>query len=152
MQELKLPAYDYKIKETNGKNLIFDPIRKKYVVLTPEEWVRQHILSLLIDRLGYARALLKVEGGLTYNSLQKRSDVLAYDPQGKPYLLIECKAPEVPISQKTIHQATTYNLTHRAPFVAVSNGLQTYCFHVDFESGKTVQLQTFPEAPSAKDS
>ena len=147
MQKLNLPTIDCKITESDGKTLIFDPIRKKYLVLTPEEWVRQHVIHLLVHQLHFSKNLLKQEGGLKYHELDKRSDILIYTTTGKPYFLIECKAPEVPISTKTIEQVTRYNKVLSAPYFAVTNGLKTYCFEVQ-ANGLAKQMNGFPTVPA----
>ena len=141
---LTLPPFDHKITETEGKNFIFDIVRQKNIVLTPEEWVRQHVIHLLISSYGYSRSLFQVEKGTTYNSLQKRTDIVVFNREGKPHLLVECKAPEIAINQYVIEQASRYNKTINAPFLAVTNGLKTFCFAVDFETGKVKQMQDLP--------
>ena len=141
---LTLPTFDHKITETEGKNFIFDIVRQKNIVLTPEEWVRQHVIHLLISSYGYSRSLFQVEKGTTYNSLQKRTDIVVFNREGKPHLLVECKAPEIAINQYVIEQASRYNKTINAPFLAVTNGLKTFCFAVDFETGKVKQMQDLP--------
>lgn len=145
MTPLSLPSFEHKITEIEGKSAIYDVVRKKYIVLTPEEWVRQHVIHLLINHLGYGKSLMKVESGLKYDKLDKRSDILVYDRQGKPFLLVECKAPEVKIDRKAITQATIYNKTLKSPYVAISNGINTFCFQVDWKTGETVQLKSLPE-------
>ena len=145
MYQLNLPPYTHKTKEIEGKIYIFDNIRKKYLLLTPEEWVRQHFVHLLIKGYGYAKSLIRLEGGLSYNKLQKRSDIVVFDQEGKPFLLVECKAPDVPINQKVIEQASRYNLTLRCPYVAITNGLNTFCFEIDFENEKSMQMKTLPK-------
>ncbi|MFT5884116.1 MAG: hypothetical protein ACI9IP_000571 [Arcticibacterium sp.] len=147
LQTLNLPSFHGKVTEIEGKSRIFDPIRKKYVVLTPEEWVRQHVINLLINVLNYPKSLLKIESGLTYHDLAKRTDIVVYDKEAKPYLLVECKAAEVKIDKKTISQASVYNKTLKAPYVALSNGLKTFCFEMDFEKGTSEQMKTLPERP-----
>ncbi|AFK04448.1 Restriction endonuclease, type I, EcoRI, R subunit/Type III [Emticicia oligotrophica DSM 17448] len=146
MQQLNLPTFAYKIKESEGKTYIYDAIRKKYLVLTPEEWVRQHFINLLLTHYGYSKSLLRLEGGLTYNKLQKRSDIVVFENTGQPYLLVECKAADVPINQAVVAQASRYNLTLRCPYLAVTNGMSTFCFKVDFENGKFEQLKDLPKA------
>jgi hypothetical protein len=141
---INLPTFEHKITETDGKSLIFDIIRKKNIVLTPEEWVRQHVIHLLISHYNYSRSLFQVEKGTTYNSLQKRTDIVVFNREGKPHLLVECKAPEIKINQYVIEQASRYNKTINAPFLAVTNGLKTFCFSVDFETGKVKQMQDLP--------
>ncbi|AWW00836.1 type I restriction enzyme HsdR N-terminal domain-containing protein [Arcticibacterium luteifluviistationis] len=149
MTNLNLPPINCKITEIEGKNQIFDIIRKKNIVLTPEEWVRQHVVHLLIHQLGFSKSLIKVEGGLSYHGMAKRSDIVVFDQQAKPYLLIECKAPEVKLDRKTISQASIYNKTLDAPFVAISNGLKTYCFEMGVNGASSVQMKGFPEPPTA---
>jgi Type I restriction enzyme R protein N terminus (HSDR_N) len=150
MTQLNLPSYDYKTKEMDGKTYVFDIIRKKYLVLTPEEWVRQHFIHLLIKHYNFSKSLIRLEGGLNYNRLQKRSDIVVFDQEGNPFLLVECKAPEVKINQAVIEQASRYNLTLRCPFVAISNGLSTFCFEIDFENEKIKQLKDLPSIERSK--
>jgi hypothetical protein len=145
MSPLNLPTYTYKTKEIEGKSYIFDPIRKKYLVLTPEEWVRQHFINLLITHYQYSKSLIRLEGGLNYHRLQKRSDIVVFDQDGKPFLLVECKAPEVPINRAVIEQASRYNLTLKCPFVAITNGINTFCFEIDFENGSFKQMKDLPK-------
>lgn len=146
MHQLNLPSYVHKIKETDGKTYIFDAIRKKYLVLTPEEWVRQHFINLLLNHYGYSKSLLRLEGGLSYNKLQKRTDIVVFDNEGKPFLLVECKAADVPINRAVIEQASRYNLTMRCPFLVVTNGINTFCFKINFETGKYEQLKDLPKS------
>ena len=122
MTALNLPAYDAKVKKSEGKVWIFDGVRKKFVVLTPEEWVRQHFVSYLIHQQLYPKSLFRIEGSLSYNTLQKRSDILVYDRSGKPWMLIECKSPTIKLSQKAFNQVAIYNMTVGARYLAVTNG------------------------------
>ena len=147
MQSLNLPSFGSKIKEIDGNKRIFDIIRKKYIVLTPEEWVRQHLIHLLVNHLGFSKNLIKVETGLSYHALDKRSDIVVYDKLAKPYLLIECKAPKVKLDKKTISQASIYNKTLKAPYIAISNGFKTYCFEMDLEKGSSTQMDALPKVP-----
>ena len=101
MHQLNLPSFDYKLKKADGKVWIFDVIRKKYIVLTPEEWVRQHFIHYLLHELKYPRSLVKIEGGLSYNTLSKRSDIVVFDRDGRPWMLVECKSPEFKLSEKS---------------------------------------------------
>jgi len=144
MMPLNLPAYDFVLKKESGKIFILDMLRKKYLVLTPEEWVRQHFINYLIHALGYPRALIKVEGGLKFNQLKKRSDIVVFDRTGIPWMLIECKAPEQRLQQITIEQAAVYNHTLKAQFIVITNGLTHICCEVNREDGTTVQLQSLP--------
>jgi hypothetical protein len=150
MQKLNLPSFEYKLRETGGKREIFDVVRKKYLRLTPEEWVRQHIVHLLIGHLDFPAGLIKMEGGLVYEKLEKRSDILVFDLSAKPYLLIECKAPEVQVSNKTLDQVSRYNKVVKAPFLAMTNGIKTYCFAIDHEKGSSFQMDNFPPSPNLK--
>jgi Type I restriction enzyme R protein N terminus (HSDR_N) len=134
-----------KIKDIEGKSYIFDIIRKKYILLTPEEIVRQNFLDYLILEKNYTKNLIKLESALKYNTLKKRSDILVYDKLGKPFLLVECKAEIVAISQLTIEQASRYNLQIKAPFVCITNGFKTYCFKIDFDDNSITQLNAIPE-------
>jgi len=144
MIQLNLPPFEYKIKEIEGKICIFDVIRRKYLVLTPEEWVRQHFVHLLVNQYQYSKNLIRLEGGLKYNQLHKRSDIVIFDEAGQPSLLIECKAPEVSISQAVIEQASRYNLTLRCRYLAITNGLKTFCFEMDYTTKGFKQLQDLP--------
>jgi len=127
MYKLNLPAIDPKIRKEAGKVWIFDIIRKKYIVLTPEEWVRQHFIHFLIQELKYPKSLFKVESGLSFNTIQKRSDIVVHDRTGKPWMLIECKSPGIKLSQKAFNQIAVYNMTIGANFLAVTNGMVHYC-------------------------
>lgn len=141
---LNLPAYPFKMKEEAGSIFIFDDIRKKYLVLTPEEWVRQHVVKFLIHERNFPRSLIKLEGGLKLNALQKRTDILIFDPSGNRILLVECKAPSIKITQTVFDQIARYNFVHRTSFLIVSNGIQHYCCEVDFDE-KTYRF--VPEIP-----
>lgn len=145
--QLNLPEAKLMLKKANGKVWIFDGIRKKYVVLTPEEWVRQHVIAFLTDHLQYPKPLIRIEGGLRFNTLQKRSDIVVFDRLGKPWMLIECKSPKLTLSSETIHQVTTYNTTLQARFVVLTNGLKHFCFDTDRTNDTVVQLADFPRFP-----
>jgi len=149
MTPLNLPAFDVKVKKSEGKVLIFDTVRKKYLVLTPEEWVRQHIIHYLIHHRFYPRSLFRVEGSLTYNTLQKRSDILIYDRAGKPWMLIECKSSEIKLSQRAFNQAAIYNMTIGARYVAVSNGVVHYCCLAPKQGVQPEFLEEFPDFEDA---
>jgi len=147
---LNLPSAGFEVEEVDGKLSIFDPLRKKFLVLTPEEWVRQHIIFYLVNYKGYPRSLFALERGLKYNSMQKRFDVLVMDRQGNPFLLVECKAPEIKLTQKTIEQVSVYNKIIGAPCLAISNGLQHICLQMDQEKGQYQQLTQFPDFPTSE--
>ena len=144
MEALNLPPFDYKITKSGANYLIFDALRRKNVVLTPEEWVRQHFVHYLIATLGYPKSLLSIERGTSYNTLQKRTDLCVYNQSGKPHLLVECKAAYVPITQDVVKQVSVYNQTLQAKYVVITNGMQHYCWQVDFETRKFEPLQEIP--------
>jgi hypothetical protein len=145
MQQLNLPTYPFKFRDQNDLISIFDEIRKKYVVLTPEEWVRQNFIQFLIKDKKYPASLIAVEIGLKYNQLQKRADVLIYNKTGNPYLMIECKAPEIKITQDTFHQIATYNMTFKVSYLVVTNGLDHFCCKMDYDSNSYKFLQMIPD-------
>jgi len=123
MIRLNLPPYDYKLKRDGDKVFILDPFRKKYLVLTPEEWVRQHFVQYLVNGAQYPKALIKMEGGLKFNTLSKRSDIVVFGRDGNPWMLVECKAPDYKLRQQTLEQAATYNHTLHARFIVLTNGM-----------------------------
>lgn len=127
MQQLNFPPVQLNLKIIEGKYHIFDVIRKKFIVLTPEEWVRQHVIHYLLDYHQYSKGLIKIESGLKYNQLQKRTDILIFDRKATPFFLIECKAYDVKLNNKVIEQAAVYNKSLSAPYLMVSNGLDHYC-------------------------
>ena len=143
MLELTLPAFEYKVKRHSGAVLIFDVIRKKYVVLTPEEWVRQHVIHYLAEVKKVPVALIAVEREIDLYGLRKRFDVVVFDREGNPWLLVECKAPSVPLTRQVFDQAFRYNMTLEAPYVAVTNGIKHYCGRIDPVRG-FVFLGDFP--------
>lgn len=140
MLTLNLPEFPYKIRRgVKDHQLILDIIRKKYVRLTPEEWVRQHFLHFMINRLGYPASLIVVEASLNYNLMKKRFDLLAYDTMGKPLLVVECKAPDIPITQRVFDQVAMYNTTLGVEYVIVTNGLNHYACFID-HAGKSFRF------------
>lgn len=147
MVRLNLPSFDYKLRKADGKVWIFDVIRKKFVVLTPEEWVRQHFIHYMTGELKYPRSLIRIEGGLMYNQLQKRSDILLFDREGNPWMLVECKEPGFKLSQLVVEQVAAYNATHRARYITVSNGLTHLCALTDWQQGETRLLEAMPVYP-----
>ena len=138
MQPLSLPTYEPRL----SGDKIFCLIRRKWVTLTPEEWVRQHFLNLLIEHLEYPGGMMRLEHGLKYHKMFKRSDITVLDSHSKVYLLIECKAPDVPINQKVVNQVAEYNKILDSQFVAVSNGIKHFIWR---SSAKGLQqIQRFP--------
>ncbi len=142
---LNLPEYPLRIKQESNGTYIFDEVRKKFLVLTPEEWVRQHFVQFLIKEKKYPRSVIKLEGGLKLNSLQKRSDILLFNTAGEKIILVECKAPSVKISQAAFDQAARYNSIHRVKFIVVTNGLQHFCAEIDFGNGSYRFLEELPD-------
>ena len=148
LPELNLPPIQPQLLQEGGKVFIFDGLRKKHLLLTPEEWVRQHWIRFLIDHQGFPKGLIASERGLIYNGLQKRTDLLIFDRQGLPYFLIECKAPEVEINQNVLSQAIAYNQVLSCPFIALSNG-KRHIFMGQVEGDrKFVQQMNLPPIPN----
>jgi hypothetical protein len=151
MQKLNLPEISARTRlGANGKSEIFDEIRKKFVRLTPEEWVRQHFLHYMIFQLGFPASLIVVEATLTYNKMKKRFDVVAYNNTGKPMLIVECKAPEVKITQSVFDQVAMYNMTMKVGCLLVTNGLTHYACSIDHENqsyGFLPELPKFEDLP-----
>lgn len=144
MQELNLPNYQFRIKSNENKLFIFDFIRKKDVVLTPEEWVRQHFLKYLVDDKKYPKSLIAVEKQLTLHSLTKRTDIVIYNGNAQPEIIVECKAPNVAISQDVFDQIARYNLKLNARFLIVTNGLQHFYCRIDHENETYFFLEDIP--------
>lgn len=144
MLRLNLPSKVFKIKETDGKLVIFDEIRKRYVALTPEEWVRQHFISFLIDEKKYPKSLIANEISIKLNSTDKRCDSVVYDRFLNPLIIVEYKAPEVEITQAVFDQISRYNIVFKVPYLIVSNGLSHYCCHIDYNLNKSIFLTEIP--------
>ena len=145
MKALNFPAFEVRTKTDGKRTQIFDDVRKKYVALTPEEWVRQHLIHFLITQKGYPATLISVETPLKYARMDKRSDVLVYDRNGNTLMLAECKAPEITVTQKVFEQIAVYNLTIQAPCLMITNGLQHYCMTAATESSPARFLDEIPE-------
>jgi hypothetical protein len=126
VQNLNFPTYSFRLKNSENNTHIFDVIRKKFVVLQPEEWVRQHCIQFLIQEKNFPISLINVEKVVLINGLKKRYDIVVYNPNGSLALVVECKAPEVKITQATFDQIARYNLTLKASFLMVTNGLNHY--------------------------
>ena len=145
MQKLNFPTYSFRFKNSENKVSIFDEIRKKFILLTPEEWVRQHVVQFLLQDKKYPKSYINVEKLIKINDLSKRYDGVVFQPNGEIFLLIECKAPEVAISQQTFDQIARYNLVLKAKYLMVTNGLNHYFCQMDFENEKYVFLKELPE-------
>ncbi|HVS92510.1 MAG TPA: type I restriction enzyme HsdR N-terminal domain-containing protein [Mucilaginibacter sp.] len=144
LQPLKLPPYPFKITDHDGKLTLFDEIRKKHIVLTPEEWVRQHFVQFLINQKGYPRSLIRLEGGLKLHGMQRRTDIVVFNSAGERILIVECKSPDVGITQKVFDQVARYNMVHKVSILAVSNGLDHYYCTIDFAGGKYQFIEDLP--------
>ena len=145
MQKLHFQSYNFRFKNSENKVSIFDEIRKKFIILTPEEWVRQHVVQFLLDEKKYPKSLINVEKVLKVNGLRKRYDVVVFNADGSIYILIECKAPKVKITQTTFDQIARYNLSLKADFLMVTNGLNHYFCQMDFENEKYEFLKEIPD-------
>lgn len=145
---LNLPDYPVKIIKKDGKNVIFDIVRKTYVALTPEEWVRQHFVHYLIDHKGYPQNLLSNEMQLNLNGTKKRCDTVLFDNTLHPRLIIEYKAPTIKISQKVFTQITRYNIVMKVDYLIVSNGLSHYCCKIDYDTLSYHFLEDIPDYSS----
>ena len=144
MFALNLPAYACKIKTVDGKQQIFDPLRHRYVALTPEEWVRQHFCHFLINNRHFPAGRFCQEYRIRVNGQPRRCDTVVFDAGMKPLVIVEYKAPEVEISQAVFDQIVRYNWVLRVPWLMVSNGLSHYCCHLDYENQ---QVSFLPDIP-----
>jgi len=144
MQQLNFPSYNFRFKNSENKVSIFDAIRKKFIILTPEEWVRQHTVQFLVQDKNYPKSYLNVEKLIKVNDINKRYDIVIFKPNGEMFLLVECKAPEVKISQDTFDQMARYNLKLKAEYLMVSNGLNHYFCQMDFENECYIFLEDLP--------
>lgn len=141
MLSLNLPPFDINVKKVNGRLSVFDPIRRKFVVLTPEEWVRQHFVNFLLKEKGYSPSLISNEIQIILNNQKKRCDSVVYDRQMNPLVIIEYKSPDVNISQAVFDQIVRYNIVLKVKYLIVSNGLNHYCCRMNYED------QTFEYLP-----
>ena len=144
MLALNLPPYPYKITSRNGKKYIFDFLRKKYVALTPEEWVRQHFVHFLVESKGYPQGLTANEVQISLNATKKRCDTVVYNRNLTPLVIVEYKAPSVVITQEVFNQITRYNVVLRVSYLIVSNGLNHYCCKVDYDRNTCTFLPDIP--------
>lgn len=133
MQKLNLPEYSFRIKNKEEKSLIFDSLRKKFVRLTPEEWVRQNFVQFLIQEKNYPVSLIAIEVGVKVNNNPQRADMILFDRSGNPVLVAEFKAPEVKINQQSFDQIVRYNMQLKVKFLIVSNGMEHYCCRISYE-------------------
>lgn len=144
MITLNLPPFDIQLEQRAGKLVVWDILRLKWVRLTPEEWVRQHFVHYLIGHLGYPAGLLQNEVALTVGELKRRTDTILYDRTLKPQMLIEYKAPNIPLSQRTLEQIVCYNYALQVPYLILSNGLTHIAYHIDYSEQNYQTLDSIP--------
>lgn len=144
MLKLSFPNYEFRLKKIDEKRFIFDEIRKKYIELTAEEWVRQNCIKFLINKKNYKSQLIAVEKKIILNNLTKRFDIIAYDNNGEPNLLVECKAPNIAIRQETFDQIITYNRVINSKYLMITNGIIHYYCKIDNIDNKINFLKDIP--------
>lgn len=145
-EPLGFPAYEFNLRDDGQSKQIFDFVRKRFVRLTPEEWVRQHLLRFLNTRYRYPASLMAVEKQVMVNGLSQRADVVVYNRDGFPWMIAECKAPSVELSSETFYQAARYNLGLKVPFFLLTNGKVHYC--AEFNGRELVMRNTLPDFPT----
>lgn len=143
--EINLPSYEIKLRETRGRHQIFDILRRKYVALTPEEWVRQHFVHYLIEHKGYPKGLLANEVELKVGEKHLRCDTILYNKVLQPQMIIEYKSPDIAITQRVFNQISVYNLLLHVDFLVVTNGLQHYCCQMDYPQQSYSFLKDIPD-------
>ncbi len=144
MRRLNFPEYALQYKTIEDKEYIFDIIRKKYLVVGPEEIVRQHLIHFLIEERHYPKGRINVEKQLILNKMKRRTDLMVFDVNAQPILIAECKAPEIKISQETFEQVARYNLVYQVAHLLVTNGLQHFCCRIDLKNGQFNFLENIP--------
>lgn len=144
MRDLNFPKFQFRFKSSENKLFIFDEIRKKYVMLTPEEWVRQHVVHFLINIKKYPKSYINVEKIVKLNDMNKRYDIVVFDPKGNIFLLVECKEPQVEITQGVFDQIARYNSSLNAQLLMVTNGLNHYYCKLDYENKEYQFLADLP--------
>ena len=144
LPKLNLPSADLKIKLVGESMQVFDQVRKKYFILTPEEWVRQNFIVYLNIHKGYPLGLMKVEKKLLYNGMLNRADIILYNTNGEPNMIVECKSPEVNVNQQTFNQVSRYNSQLKVKFLVVTNGLKHFCCKINYNFNKIEFLNKIP--------
>ena len=144
MLELNLPTFDIKVIKKDGRLFVFDILRKKYLALTPEEWVRQHFVNYLVAEKGYPKNLIVNELEIELNSQKKRCDSVVYSREGCPLVIVEYKAPEINITQKVFDQIARYNIVLRVEYLIVSNGYDHFCCKVNYDEKSIEYLEAIP--------
>lgn len=144
LPQLNLPIVALKTKLVEGTMQVFDQVRKKYLILTPEEWVRQHFIHYLNKEKNYPLGLMGVEQMVKYNGMQTRADIVLYTTDGKPKMIVECKARNVKITQDVFNQIAKYNFKLQVPFLVVTNGIRHYCCKMDYDTDEIIFLAEIP--------
>jgi type I site-specific restriction endonuclease len=144
MYALNLPSYEAKIRKKDDMPEIFDPLRRKYVALTPEEWVRQHFVHYLVKEKGYPASRIANETAIRLNSLSRRCDTVVYNKQLEPLMILEYKEPRVTITQQVFDQVARYNSVLRVPYIVVSNGISHFCYRIDYATQEYQFLTDIP--------
>lgn len=152
MQKLNFSPYVFRFRNTGNRVTVFDEIRKKFIVLTPEEWVRQHVVHYLMQEKKYPKSLINIEKLLSVNGLTKRYDVVVFNPDGSIFLLVECKAPQVKITQSVFDQIARYNLTMQSELLMVTNGHHHYFCKMDYQNEQYIFVENLPEYAAANPS
>ena len=151
MISLNLPSFEVKLAQRNGKKMIYDFLRHRYITLTPEEWVRQHFTHFLVEQKGYPTALLANEVGLNVGGVTRRCDTVLYQKEGgRPRIIVEYKAPEIRITQQVFNQISSYNSVFHADYLMVSNGISHYCCQLNYENNSITFLQDIPNYEDLK--
>ena len=146
MQKLNLPSYNFNIRSTeNNKTQIFDNLRRKFVSLTPEEWVRQNFIKYLIEEKNFPQGLIAVEYAIAISNNTHRSDIVCFDKKGNARLIVECKAPSIKITQEVFEQAARYNMNLKTDYLILTNGLSHYCCKVNYATKSVEYLKEIPE-------
>ena len=144
MIQLNFPTYKFNLKNRENKSYVWDPVRKKWVVLQPEEWVRQHCIAFLVEDKKYPLELINVEKKIQLNGRSKRYDIIVFQPTGKPHILIECKSPTVSITQKSFDQIAKYNMALNSKYLMITNGIDHYFCQIDAAKAKYQFLKSLP--------
>lgn len=145
MQPLNFPTYQFRFKSSENKILIFDPIRKKFVIRTPEEWVRQHTVQFLIHEKNIPQIRIQIEKEIQLHGVKKRYDIVVYNPDGSLHLIVECKAPSITIDQAVFDQIARYNLALKSTYLMVTNGLSHYYCQMDYKNERYIFLKELPK-------
>jgi len=145
MVQLNFPAYQFRFKNSENKVSIFDRIRKKFIILTPEEWVRQHTVHYLIEEKKYPKSLINVEKLIKVNDLNKRYDIIVFNPDGSILLIVECKSHSVKITQDVFDQIARYNMALNATYLMITNGMHHYYCQMDYIKKQYTFLENIPD-------